>query len=48
MVLRPAGTVLADWVADADGNVAASLTLPAVLAGGYVLAFVWGRRSAAR
>ncbi|MDR2373482.1 MAG: LPXTG cell wall anchor domain-containing protein [Bifidobacteriaceae bacterium] len=42
VVLRPAGTVLADWVTDVDGNVAASLTLPAGLAtGDYVLAFVW-------
>jgi hypothetical protein len=41
-VLRPGETVLAEWVADNAGNVAASITLPAGLAAGdYVLAFVY-------
>jgi LPXTG-motif cell wall-anchored protein len=42
VVLRPGGTVLADWVADEAGSVSSSVTLPAALAAGnYTLAFVF-------
>jgi alpha-L-fucosidase len=38
--LQPGGAVLADWIADQDGAISASLTLPAgLVAGSYNLVF---------